>query len=106
MFRRDLETPMGKVELHLEVDAELLARAAEKGVRLDQALEEGIRAALRKPQRERAMTIVEAAEYRKRHPIDEEAAARQWAEENAAAIESHKKFIAEFGVFGDDLRTW
>jgi post-segregation antitoxin (ccd killing protein) len=37
---------MGKVELHLEIDAELLARANEKGVVLDAALEAGIRAAL------------------------------------------------------------
>ena len=35
-----------------------------------------------------------------------EEAARQWAEENAEAIASHKKFIEEFGVFGEDLRTW
>jgi post-segregation antitoxin (ccd killing protein) len=97
---------MGKVDLHLQVDAALLADAEKKGVRLDQALEEGIRAALLRPRPDRAMTIVEAAEQLKRSPIDMEAAARQWAEENAAAIESHKKFIEEFGVFGDDLRTW
>jgi post-segregation antitoxin (ccd killing protein) len=73
-------------------------------VSLDQALEAGIKAALKHPVR--AMTIVEAAEHLKRHPRDMEAAARRWAEENAEAIESHKKFIEEFGVFGDDLRTW
>ena len=97
---------MSKVELHLEVDAELLAHANERGVRLEQALEEGIRAALNKPAQGRPMTIVEAAEHLKRHPHDMEVAARQWAEENAEAIEAHRRFIEEYGVFGDDLRTW
>lgn len=97
---------MGKVELHLEVDAELLANAEKKGVRLDQALEDGIKAALQRPEADRAMTIVEAAQHRKRNPINMDAAARQWAEENAEAIASHEKFIEEFGVFGEDLRTW
>jgi post-segregation antitoxin (ccd killing protein) len=97
---------MGKVDLQVEVDAELLARAAEKGVMLGPALEEGIRAALARPEPGRPIGLAAAAEYRKKRPIDEAAAARAWAEENAAAIESHKQFIEDFGVFGEDLRTW
>jgi antitoxin CcdA len=97
---------MGKVELHIEVDAELLARAEEKGVELGPALEEGIKAALSRSQRDRPMTIVEAGEYAKQHPRDMEAAARQWAEENAEAIKDHQARIEKYGVFGEDLRTW
>ena len=80
---------MGKVDLRLKVDAELLAHAEKQGVSLEQALEQGIRAALRPTA-----------------PADTESAARQWAEENAAAIKDHEQRIAEYGVFGEDLRTW
>ena len=97
---------MGKVALHIEVDAELLARAEEKGVQLDHALEEGIKAALSQGESDRSMTIVEAAEQLKQHPIDMEAAAQQWAEENAGAIRDHQARIEKYGVFGEDLRTW
>jgi antitoxin CcdA len=83
---------MGKVELHIEVDADLAARAELRGVNLGPALEEGIKVALARQERDPS--------------FDEGAVARQWAEENAAAIESHKKFIEEYGVFGEDLRTW
>ena len=79
---------MGKVELHVEVGAELAARAEAEGVMLDDALEEGIKAAL----------------ARRRPGVEE--AARQWADENVEAIASHQRFIEEFGVFGEDLRTW
>jgi hypothetical protein len=50
------------------------------------------------------MTIVEAAEQLKQHPIDMEAAAQQWAEENAGAIRDHQARIEKYGVFGEDLR--
>jgi antitoxin CcdA len=97
---------MGKVARHIEVDAELLARAEEKGVQLDHALEEGIKAALSRDVPDRPMTVVEAAEQLRQHPIDMEAAARQWAEENAEAIRDHQARIEKYGVFGEDLRTW
>jgi len=97
---------MGKVELHIEIDADLLAHAKEKGVELAPALEDGIRAALSRAEPSRPLDLVAAAAAQKLRPKEAEAAARQWAEENAEAIESHKRFIEEFGVFGDDLRTW
>lgn len=81
---------MGKVELHIEVDAALAARAEAHGVMLDAALEEGIKAALARQPPTQGM----------------EEAARQWSDENAEAIASHRKFIEAFGAFGDDLRTW
>jgi antitoxin CcdA len=50
--------------------------------------------------------MVALAEYLKAHPVDEEAAATAWAVENAEAIRDHERRIEEFGVFGEDLRTW
>ena len=97
---------MGKIELNVAVDAALLAGARAKGVMIDVALEEGLRAALSRAEPERPMGIVAGAEYQKRHPGDDEAKARQWAEENAEAIEQYRKRIEEYGVFGDDLRRW
>jgi|HubBroStandDraft_5_1064220.scaffolds.fasta_scaffold90785_3 antitoxin CcdA len=82
---------MGKIELKIEIDAELLAQAVAEGVVPGVALEEGIRAALSR--------VVSSSP-------DEEAAARQWAEENAEAIKAHRERIEKFGVFGEDLRTW
>jgi antitoxin CcdA len=97
---------MGKVELHLTVDAELLAHAQEKGVVLGAALEEGIRAALARDEPGRPIGVVAGAEYQRLHPEEAEAKARRWAEENAEAIKAHRERIEKYGVFGEDLRTW
>ena len=97
---------MGKIELNVAVDAALLADAKAKGVMIDAAVEEGLRAALSRAEPERPVGIVAGAEYQRRHPGDDEAKARQWAEENAEAIEQYRKRIEEYGVFGDDLRRW
>jgi antitoxin CcdA len=82
---------MGKVELHLQVDAELLARAEEKGVMLGDALEDGIRSALSR------RADIEA---------EGDSAASKWADENADAIRRHNEVIAQRGIFGEDARRW
>lgn len=97
---------MGKVELHIEVDADLLAHAEEKGVELGSALEEGIRAALSRTEPSLPVGIVAAAEYQRRNADEAETAARRWAEENAEAIEAYARRVEERGVFGRDLRRW
>jgi antitoxin CcdA len=74
---------MGKVELKIEIDADLLSRAAAAGVDLPAITESAVRAAL----------------------ADEEKAKR-WAHENAEAILAHRERIEKYGVFGDDLRSW
>lgn len=78
---------MGKVELTFEVDSEVVERASKSG--LDLA---GI-----------AREAVEAAVARQDSP---EERARQWREENAEAIEAHREWIATYGAFAEDLRTW
>jgi antitoxin CcdA len=77
---------MGKTELKIEIDAELLEAAKQAGVRLESAIEDGLRRAMRE----------EAAEQR----------ARQWAEDNAEAIREHDQRIAERGLIGAEWRRW
>ncbi|HEY1753134.1 MAG TPA: type II toxin-antitoxin system CcdA family antitoxin [Caulobacteraceae bacterium] len=94
---------MGKAELHVEIDAELLAYAEQKGVELGPAVEAGIRAALAK----RAdLDLVARLERQRQNPAAAEAAARRWAEENAEAIEAYARRVEERGAFGEDLRRW
>lgn len=78
---------MGKVELKLEIDADLLAEARENGVDVQTLTEEAIRAVVR-PAR--------AGEER----------ARRWAEENAEAIANYNERLAKRGLFGDEFRKW
>jgi antitoxin CcdA len=83
---------MGKVDLKVEADAELVALANERGISLEAAFEDGVR---------RAILAIEA-----REPALAEARAAKWAEENAEAIRVHNERIAERGIFGADLRRW
>jgi antitoxin CcdA len=83
---------MGKVDLKVEADADLVAQANARGISLEAAFEDGVR---------RALMALEAND-----PALGEARAREWAEENAAAIEIHNQRITERGIFGADLRRW
>jgi antitoxin CcdA len=56
--------------------------------------------------RPRPVGIQASAEYQRRHPVEAEAAARKWAEENAEAIRVHNERIEARGVWGRDLRRW
>lgn len=79
---------MGKIELKIEIDADLLAQARAAGLVFEDLVEDGLRRALRVP-----------------GPSDEDKA-RQWAEENVEAIKAQRERIDAVGVFGEDLRTW
>lgn len=74
---------MTKTVVSLEIDAALLANVRAEALDLTETVEEGVR---------RILT--------------ENARAREWAEANAAAIEDHNRRIAQYGAFGDDIRTW
>ncbi len=78
---------MGKAELKLEINADLLAKARASGVDLDALAESAIRAVVQPP---------EAGDER----------ARRWAEENAEAISSYNERIARRGLLGDESRKW
>jgi antitoxin CcdA len=81
---------MGKLEPNIHVDADLLELAEAAGISPDYIAERAIR-------REIALRMT---------PEQQEARAKQWAEENAEAIKAHREQIEKYGVFGDDLRTW
>lgn len=80
---------MGKVELRLEIDAELIEQAHAAGLNVARLVERELR-----------------LELQKADPAGAEARAAKWAEENAEAIKAHKERIAQHGVFGEDFRTW
>jgi len=82
---------MGKAELKIEIDAQLLEDAREAGLDFQGLTEAAVRTALRNTPKGQAQANDRA---------------RQWAEENAEAIEAHKKRIEQYGVFGEDFRTW
>lgn len=77
---------MGKAELKVEIDADLLKQAEAAHLPLRQVLEKAIKAEL--------------------SSTDVEERGRAWAAENAEAIKDHEERIAQYGAFGDDLRTW
>ena len=77
---------MGKAELKIEIDADLLAQAEASGRPIAELVEEGLRASLK--------------------ATDGDERAQRWAEENAEAIKAHRDRIDQYGVFGDDLRAW
>ena len=89
---------MGKTQLKIEIDPELLAQAKAAGLKVTQVLESALRFELSKAARR-----AEDARY---SGLSDEEKARRWGEENAEAIKAQKARIEAHGVFGEDLRTW
>ena len=77
---------MGKIELKIEIDADLLAKGQAAGLDMARTLEDGIRQAT--------------------NADDGDARARKWAEENAEAIADYNKRIRERGLLSDQFRKW
>ena len=80
---------MGKVELNIEIEPELLAQAKRLGLSVTGLSEVQLRLLLQRVD-----------------PAGAEERARRWAAENAEAIDEHNRFIAEHGLLSDHLRTW
>ncbi len=85
---------MGKAELKIEIDPELIAEAERLGVDLSRAGLAGV---------EQALTLRRNAT---KSDTERAAEARAWAEENAEALKAYSRRIARDGVFGEDFRTW
>jgi antitoxin CcdA len=80
---------VGKPELNMHMDPDLLAQAQAAGVAIERVAESAIRLALSKAD-----------------PAAAEARAAKWAEENAEAIKDYNRRIRERGVFSTGLRKW
>lgn len=80
---------MGKPELNLHIDKELLAQAQAVGVPAEQVAEAALRAAISKAD-----------------PAAADARAAKWTEENAEAIADYNRRIRERGLIGTEFRKW
>uniref|UniRef100_B0T4X1 Post-segregation antitoxin CcdA n=1 Tax=Caulobacter sp. (strain K31) TaxID=366602 RepID=B0T4X1_CAUSK len=80
---------MGKVELDIGIDSELLAQAKRLGISVAGMSETQLRLHLQKVD-----------------PAGAEERARQWVEENAAVISELNRFVEEHGAFGAEWRRW
>lgn len=80
---------MGKVELDIGIDPELLAQAKRLGISVAGMSETQLRLHLQKVD-----------------PAGAEARARRWAEENAEVIAELDRFVEKHGAFGAEWRRW
>ena len=80
---------MGKIELKIEIDSELMEHAAAVGLNVEALAERAVRLALQKAD-----------------PAGAEARAAKWAEENAEAIADYNRRIRERGMIGAEFRKW
>lgn len=85
---------MGKVDLNIEIDADLLDQARRLDIDIEEATADGLRRAL-VARKSAGMTDAERA-----------ADARVWAAENADTLEGYRRRVERDGVFGEDFRTW
>ena len=80
---------MGKVELNIGIDPELVEQAKRLGISIAGMDERTLRLHLQKVD-----------------PAGAEARAKRWATENAEAIAEHNRFVEEYGLLSDHFRTW
>lgn len=95
---------MGKVDLTVSVDADLVTRAKHAGLDIDAIAARAIDDALARP--DRPSGFAGSARREAPDPEGAERRAREWAEANKEAIADYNRRIAERGVFGEDLRRW
>ena len=85
---------MGKVDLNIEIDADLLDQARRLDIDIEQATADGLR---------RAMLARKSATM---SDAERAADAGTWATENADTLEAYRRRVERDGVFGEDFRTW
>ena len=95
---------MGKTELKLEIDADLLAQVEAANIPLQRAVEAGLRLALEETPR--PLGLVESARRKATDPKGAEERAAAWRRDKADAIASFNRYVEEHGAFGEDLSTW
>lgn len=80
---------MGRPELNIGIDPELLAQAERLGISVSGLSETALRLHLQKVD-----------------PKGAEDRARRWADQNAEAIKEYNAFVEQNGLLSDHLRTW
>ena len=80
---------MGKVELNIGIDPELLEQAQRLSIPVAVVDERALRLHLQKVD-----------------PAGAEARAKRWPEENAEAIRIHNQFVKKHGLLPDHLTPW
>lgn len=80
---------MGKVELNIGIDPELVEQAQRLGISIVGMDERALRLHLQNVD-----------------PAGAEGRAKRWAEANAEAIRTHNEFVAQHGLLSDHLRPW
>ncbi|MDQ0463609.1 antitoxin CcdA [Caulobacter ginsengisoli] len=89
---------MGKAELKIEIDADLLETARQAGMPLELVVEDGLRRAL-------AHHADLVSPSRLSEGMGEERA-KQWASDNAEAIAEFNQRVAERGLISAEWRRW
>lgn len=77
---------MGKAELKVEIDADLLRQAEAAHLPISRVIEKALEDQLR--------------------PSGVEERARKWADENAEAIKAYGERVEREGCFGEEWRNW
>ncbi len=80
---------MGKVELNIGIEPELVEQAERLGLDISGMDERTLRLHLQKVD-----------------PTGAEARAKRWAAENAEAIRIHNEFVDKHGLLSDHFRPW
>jgi post-segregation antitoxin (ccd killing protein) len=77
---------MGKTELRIEIDADLVARAEAGGIDIARTLEKELR-----------RVVADG---------NDDTKATRWREDNREALSAQRERLDASGVFGSDLQTW
>ena len=95
---------MGKVELRLEIDENLLARARAAGAEPQAMLEAALRAL---PERVPSLSLVESARLKALDPHGLGRRRLAWTEDNKEGVADFNRHVAEHGLFAESVpRRW
>ena len=92
---------MGKVELKLEIDADLVERLQTAGIDPLKAAEAGMRIAVSSGRVPFWLDLNGSARLKEKDPQAAELRAREWAEANRDAIDEYNRHVREHGLLSE-----